>query len=260
MPKPISPRTSRARSSRASPATRPGSPRPLSAVLAFLQFYGPEYAQKIESGEFKSQRPTPPKPINLGPGDTAYVGTSVRTGDGSIHVAAAKDVDLRRTDAVVYRTTLNTAKLPPSLEGDPKLYQVGGNAIYTAGHLLAQVTRIATAADGTTIAFSANPNAAPVAFDPLAYQPSNKGLFLNQPELLEGGGDVALVATTGDVIARRDVWAEQALGTGTPYNRKTIGPFGFDVQLETFLPGGFVGARRTSAGASARSGRIRRSR
>ena len=222
------------------PGDETGVAAPLSAVLAFLEFYGPEYSQKIASGEFRTQRPTAPKPINLGAADTAYVGTTVRSGDGSIRVAAARDIDLRRTPDVTYRTVINTTKIPPTLQIDPVLYQVGGNAIYTAGHALANVTRVATATDGTTIAFTGV--AAPsVTFDPLSYQPSNKGLYLNRPQLLEGGGSVSLVATTGDVVGRRDVWAEQALGTGTPYLRRTIGS-GFTEQVDTFLPTGLVGA------------------
>lgn len=225
-----------------------GVAAPLSAILGFLQAYGGEYAAKVNSGEFATRPPTPNTPASLGRGDTAYVGTIVRTGDGTIDIAAAKNVDLRRTEDTVYRNALNTTgSVPPSYPGvSANLYQVGGTAVYTAGRLMTRTPIVATAADGTTIRYSYNPNAATPTFDQRDYQPSNRGQFFTTPQLTVGGGDVSITATSGDVLARRDVWAEENLGTAQTLIRKTIGQPRFDdFSSTTFLPenvSDFIGA------------------
>ncbi|WP_375287342.1 filamentous haemagglutinin family protein [Sphingomonas sp.] len=225
-----------------------GVAAPLSAVLGFLQAYGSEYAAKVRSGEFGTKAPTPNAPGSLGKGDTAHVGTIVRTGDGSIDIAAAKNVDLRRTEEAVYRNPLGTTgAVPfdyPGVSSD--LYQVGGTAVYTAGRLLTRTPIVATAADGTTIRYSYNANAAQPTFDQRDYQPSNKGQFFQAPQLTTGGGDVSIRASTGDVLARRDVWSEQNLGTASVLIRRTLSQPSFqDFSGTTFLPDNvsdFIGA------------------
>ena len=225
-----------------------GVAAPLSVILGFLQSYGDEYAAKVNSGEFATKSPAPLAPGSLGKGGTAYVGTIVRTGDGAIDIAAAKNVDLRRTEEAVYRNPLGTTgAVPFDYPGvSSNLYQVGGTAVYTAGRLLTRTPIVATAADGTTIRYSYNPNAAAPTFDQRDYQPTNKGQFFQAPQLTTGGGDVSITATTGDVLARRDVWSEQVLGTASVLIRRTLGKPSFqDFSGTTFLPDNvsdFIGA------------------
>jgi filamentous hemagglutinin family protein len=214
-----------------------GVAAPLAAILGFLQAYGDEYASKVASGRFDVPAARPNTPGSLGRGDTAYVGTVVRTGDGSIDLSAARNVDLRRTEEAVYRNPLNTTgAVPFDYPVESTLYQVGGTAVYTAGRLMTRTPIVASAADGTTIRYTYNPNATTPTFDERQYQPSNRGQFFNAPQMTVGGGDVSITATTGDVLARRDVWSEQNLGTASPLLRKTIGNPPFDTFLSTFLP------------------------
>ena len=224
-----------------------GVAAPLSAILGFLQAYGDEYAAKVGSGEFAVPAAKPDAPASLGRGDTAYVGTIVRTGDGKIDIAAARNVDLRRTEQTVYRNVLGTTgAIPGNLPLPSDRYQVGGTAVYTAGRLLTRTPIVATAADGTTIRYTYNPNAMAPTFDERSYQPTNRGQFFQTPQLTTGGGDVSIAATTGDVLARRDVWAEQVLGTAQPLIRRTLGSPSFnDASGTTFLPdniAAFIGA------------------
>lgn len=180
----------------------------------------------------------PGSPVNFGTGNIAYVETIVRTGDGDITIAAAHDIDLRRTADIVYRNSLNTTagNISPSLRLDPQLYQVGGSAVYTAGHLAIARSFLADPlGGGAAVRFDWNPAAAAPAFDDLAYQPSIRGNYFNAPALLEDGGDLSLTAATGDLLARRDVWAEQNLGQGAPYVVK-------GELRTTYLPAGYVGA------------------
>lgn len=232
----------RARFQGDSPATSTGVAAPLSVVIRFLQAYGDEYAAKIADGTFAAPRPELPRPATVA-GSTAYVGTVVRTGDGSISVAAADAVDLRRTPEVVYRNELGgTGSVPPGVPADPVVYQVGGSAIYTAGHRLLQQTTAAATADGTvTLRFTPTGASAAPAVDDRNYVPSPKGQFLNAPVALTGGGDVT-VSAVNDVIGRRDAWAEQYLATPTLIGRRTLGRPAFTLYESAAVPDGLVGA------------------
>jgi len=213
-----------------------GVAAPLSAILGFLASYGDDYATRVNTGVYAAPAPIAPAPISLGTGSTAYVNTVVRTGDGAIALAAAGSVDLRRTEATVYRTPINTTTpTPPALGFSAVQYQIGGSAIYTAGHLAEQRAILADTIDGTvTQRFDWNATPAGPAIDPLRYEPSSKGLFLQTPKVLVDGGDISVLAAGGDILARRDAWGEKNLGEGTRYIQS------FD-RFTTYLPSGLVG-------------------
>jgi filamentous hemagglutinin family protein len=120
--------------------------------------------------------------------NTAYVGTLVRTGDGSIDIAAAGDIDLRRTADVVTRND------PGADLGVRTLAQVGGTAVYTAGVR-------ASAAD---LAGGQLP-----AFDGYAARsvPGPTGGVALAPVVSKDGGSVTLKAGR-DIVGRRDLWNE----------------------------------------------------
>lgn len=134
---------------------------------------------------------------------TAIVRSLVRTGTGSITIAAAGDVDLRNGDAVT-TTRIGSAD-----------YQNGGTAVYTVGHLAA--SGLVTATDITGKSYSVDPTAylaaAPTDSETETFrygrgqQTALAGLFVNDPAYLSGGGDVA-VGALGDILGRRDVFNE----------------------------------------------------
>jgi hypothetical protein len=190
----------------------------LSDILAFLEVIGPEFAENIVKGSFPAGVPNPPAPIGFGANRNAYYGSVVRTGAGSIDIASANDVKLIRTDDVVYRNALNPLK--PEEAGRK---QVGGTAVYTAGHIATREDIFATSIDGNLTARLAWGDR-PVAPDTLntGYLPSPKGQFLHLPALITGGGAIGIEAG-GDVIGRRDAWAESFLATDVSYFRSTLG-------------------------------------
>ena len=140
---------------------------------------------------------TPPRPPT--PAATTIVTAPViRTGTGSIAMAAAGDIDLRNGETPVYRNPV-TGALATATTG----YQVGGVAVYTAGHrVVPGVINIVDPATG-----------APLTLDPMAYsQPLAiagngvvRGIARNQPVYASGGGDVSLAAG-GDILSRRDTY------------------------------------------------------
>jgi filamentous hemagglutinin family protein len=220
-----------------------GVAAPLSVILAFLQDYSPEYAANVASGAFaRPANPVTPAPITLGLGKTAYVPTVVRTGDGSIDIAAAGDVDLLRTPTIAYRTTVNTAASAPPVYSDKTAYQVGGTAVYTAGRADSRL-EFKARVDGTGQLATFIRTGAPVvsAFDDRSYQPTNRNTYFNTPVLAVDGGDVSIAAGQ-DVSGRRDVWAEKNVGTPMLYTRSTIGTGdNSSTAIGTFVPAGYVG-------------------
>ena len=218
-----------------------GVAAPLSAILGFLQSYGDEYAAKVTSGEFQTTAPAAPRPSSPGRANTVYRGTTVRTGDGSIDLVAAHSVDLRRTEEVVYRNSIGGKGTVP---GDyPNAigtkYQVGGTAVYTAGRLVTREPIVALAPDGSRVTYRWSADAGYDRVDDDAYLPSFVPRYFNTPQLVEGGGDVAVRATTGDVLSRRDGWAEQFLSSeGIRVQRVD----GFPTPLGVPIPTGFIGA------------------
>jgi filamentous hemagglutinin family protein len=139
---------------------------------------------------------TPPRPTT--PSLTTVVTAPlIRTGTGSISLAAAGDIDLRNGANPIYRNP-TTGALATAATG----YQVGGVAVYTAGHRVAPSA--IDALDPVT--------GAALTLDPGAYsQPLAiaggvvRGVARSQPVYASGGGDVSLTAG-GDILGRRDTY------------------------------------------------------
>ena len=126
--------------------------------------------------------------------NTVSVGTVVRTGDGSVSVAAADDIDLRRTIAPVLRR--DPGGVGSSVE------QVGGTAIYTAGVRVSAASlrgAVLPAFNGYSASFIPGPTS---------------GLAL-APVFSENGGAVSLVAGR-DIVGRRDAWGDVYGDSGSP--------------------------------------------
>ena len=140
---------------------------------------------------------------------TQYVRSLVRTGSGSIDIAAAGDVDLRGTDQPVYRL----ASGGTVVQGNPRAAQVGGTSVYTAGVTASLAPRTATVA-GTNLELLVDPSASADFSRPASpLTPDADGSIrvygVLQPNLVyaEGGGDLSVRAGR-DVAARRDVASE----------------------------------------------------
>lgn len=119
--------------------------------------------------------------------ETAYVGTTVRTGDGSINIAAAKDIDLRKSVGAVLRAN-------PQGGGVASSAQVGGTAVYTAG----------VRASGSDLKGASVPVDQPVIAN---YVPAPFSGLRVAPVFSKNGGSITLNAGN-DVLGRRDVWNE----------------------------------------------------
>lgn len=163
----------------------------------------------------------------------AYVRSLVRTGTGSIAVAAAGDVDLRNGETVTTRTLNGTG------------FQLGGTAVYTVGHLAdTGIVRATDMATGTVRmvdpgAYLSGPvtNTETASFRyGRGTQTALAGLFVTDPVYLSGGGDIAVTAV-GDVMGRRDLYNEArsvASGfsfIGSPDQPWRIGSIGDRVDL-----------------------------
>ena len=90
--------------------------------------------------------------------------------------------------------------------GNPSGAQVGGSAVYTAGHRVTPgATLVVDRATGTTLAVD------PSAFAPPAvkagFTPNLQSVLLTEPVYAGGGGSIA-VSAGRDVLARRDAWSE----------------------------------------------------
>src|SRR3546814_20026390 len=98
-------------------------------------------------------------------------------------------------------------------------YQVGGAAVYTAGHAVRQMTRSAAdpqTGETRTIDASAYFTGAADAGDYTDFsygvggQSNLAGILVHDTVYAEGGGDISLNAGN-DVLGRRDVWQEARL-------------------------------------------------
>lgn len=152
------------------------------------------------------------------PGTKVYYRPLVRTGDGNIKIAAARDIDLVGSSRVTYRdlNSLSRDEFGDPLEAGFDNAQVGGSAVYTAGTRLAKLGSVSLDA---------------ASFDKgtekLDYIPSTQGALDFGSALTGNGGNVTLVAGR-DVIGRRDVWSETFFDNG--------------LDIETTLPGYESGA------------------
>jgi len=204
-----------------------GVAAPLGDLLGFMQSITPDFLAKVKLGGvagYPTGQVTAPDPIKYGD-RAAYTRTLVRTGDGSIAVAASGNVDLRNGETATYR--LEDGKTASAGVGA----QVGGTAIYTAGARVSSEALSATIV-GTGVAASIQPNSIYIttpAHD-TSFLPSPKGLDDQAAVMAAGGGSLSVIAG-GSVLGRRDEWTEQFLDRGatapgnivSSYNKAAIG-------------------------------------
>jgi filamentous hemagglutinin family protein len=159
---------------------------------------------------------------------TAYAPTLIRTGTGDIALAAAGDVDLRNGATPTYETAFGktaTAKTAGAL-------QLGGVAVYTAGHLvdLSQPLAFADPATGSPAFLDATASGSSTniftqlssqnvtyAYGASAVSVGSDGLpgvMMANPVYAQGGGNISVTAGR-DVLGRRDVWLETTTTTAT---------------------------------------------
>lgn len=161
----------------------------------------------ISNGSFGYNNPQP-RGKGLNPtADTVYVRSLVRTGTGTIDVAAAADVDLRNGANLMTRN----ANGGNNAAAGGLVTQVGGTAIYTAGHVVNPSVVQARLA-GTSTLLSVDPTAYLPQADPRSklWVPDNTGRLQTNPVFATGGGSIS-VAALNDVLGRRDVWSESQL-------------------------------------------------
>ncbi len=206
----------------------------LSDALAFLDWQylpgsaetlGGELARRVISLEVGTAAPVTPAPIAFPFGNDVYTGTRIRTGDGDIRIVSARDVDLRRSEALVYRSGSNTTAVITSDNFNSGFaYQVGGAAIYTAGVRISNASFTAATRDGSfDLTFDWNADRSITA--PLSdgdYVPTPRAQYLQDAVLSNDGGDVAIAAGR-DVIGRRDAFGEAFLSEPYLYTRQTVG-------------------------------------
>ena len=184
------------------------------------EFIAEAYSANFSSlvGDFK-----PPKPHVITTPTTALTRTLVRSGTGDISLAAAGNIDLTN-GAPVYRKIDGTVvdESQCAVNQDQCGLQVGGTAVYTAGHLVDPTPRTITDAL-TGLTFELDPSGFASTQDfltqPLvagylygASDPSSKGsglsgILIANPVYAEGGGDITFDAGE-DVLGRRDVWGQ----------------------------------------------------
>lgn len=158
----------------------------------------------VADGSFGYKTPTP-RGNGINPlANTVRVRSLVRTGTGSIDVAAAADVDLRNGANPVTRNQ-NGGK---NAATGGQVAQVGGTAIYTAGHVV-NPAAISARVAGTSQFLTIDPTA----YLPQAdlrtnlWAPDNSGRLQANPVFASGGGAIN-VRALNDVLGRRDVWSE----------------------------------------------------
>jgi filamentous hemagglutinin family protein len=195
-------------------ATAPtGIIAPLNEVIAFLQSFQATYQAGLASGRTGYTANKTSTVMSYGTANKAYVDASVRSGDGSISVSAARDIDLRGSDTAIYRKADGTQVSAASYTGSfVTAAQAASSAIYTAGVRVAQ-TQVTARIVGTGELVSITPDSPYFAATPedTSFIPSPMELSDTEPALAHGGGDISLEAGR-DILARRDAWSE-VLGT-----------------------------------------------
>ena len=187
-------------------------PAALSTTLTLAaQFMANELLPNFQNfaGEYKA-----PKPTIITKQTNADARTLVRTGTGSIDLAAAGNVDLTN-GPVTFR----------GINGDKEQLQVGGTSVYTAGHLVDPTPRVfVDALSGLTVTLDPSQFAsnADFLFDPLVTNgylygaggdsgtAGFAGVLITNPVYAEGGGDITITAG-GNVLGRRDVWQTERI-------------------------------------------------
>lgn len=204
-----------------------GVAAPLSDMLAFLESITPDFLAKQQSGTsvgYPVGRPTAPTPINFGD-RSAFVRSFVRTGDGSISLAASGNIDLRNGETATYRN--ENGRTVSAGAGS----LVGGTAVYTAGVRVSPATLSARMVDtGTIAAITPDSIYIKTPDQDITFLPSPKGLDDQAAVMADQGGSLTLFAG-GSVLGRRDEWSEKFLGNGatapgnivTSYRKSAIG-------------------------------------
>ena len=195
---------------------------PFSQMLEFFQSVQDDVANNIVSGAYGFGAPTTPRPIEY-INNTVYVRSLVRTGTGSIDVAAARNVNLQGTQTPVLRTSSGAPADSRSNNGQ----QVGGTAVYTAGHVV-NPTAVQARIAGTSQMATVTPTGYTFT-DPAAANgqiPLPKQRYGVDATFASGGGGLTVTAGN-DVLGRRDFWSENylALGNSARGNRSFV-PFG----------------------------------
>ncbi|WP_353229008.1 filamentous haemagglutinin family protein [Novosphingobium sp.] len=214
-----------------------GVQAPLSEIIAFLKQY---------SGDFLSQLGTkgPGAPTGSIAAPTlikytnpvAYTNTLVRSGNGTIDVAASGNIDLTNKafnlatngSAIVYRDVNGLSKDTKGrafVATSKNVAQVGGTAIYTAG---ARISAAAIEANvvGTQARVLVTPAGAQqgITAQSTSFIPSPKN-YDNQALAMAANGGNITVSAGGSVLALTDSWSSANLGSGSTYNKTSVSPF-----------------------------------
>ena len=146
-----------------------------------------------------------------------YYRPLVRTGSGSIAMAAAGNIDLVGPGKVVYRDATGASRDGDgAFEDSENTAQVGSAAVYTAGTRLNNFGKLDLGDQS----------------EPVNYIPSPQGLLDWAPVQAGGGGSVSLVAGV-DVRGRRDIASESFLGSGADFSTDLPG---YEDGVSTFDP------------------------
>lgn len=197
---------------------------PLGQVMAFLNGqFGAEYVAAAAATYNATGAPGIKQNVLSFSQESAYVGTIVRTGDGSISIAASRDIDLSSRAGFAVDRDENGKSRNAGVSSSNA--QVGGTAVYTAG-----VRAGASATAGTRVWDA----------ERIDYIPTTRGALATTPVLAQGGGDIVLAAG-GSVLGRRDVWAERYLGTApSDYSNNALDVIGdFNQLYDPLRIGGF---------------------
>ncbi|MFM9976623.1 MAG: filamentous hemagglutinin family protein [Sphingomonadaceae bacterium] len=185
---------------------------PLSEVLAFLEATKPEFLRRLANGQLATNL-TPLGVVTVLPNrGLSFVDTMVRTGDGSINVASANNIDIRGSNTIAYRNETGAVSLPGGLTSQ----QVGGTAIYTAGQQIAPgatVTGRRPDAVGTGATITLKSELLTPTPENISVIPSAAATAPRKPILAANGGDLNFVAG-GSILGRDDDWTETYLGRG----------------------------------------------
>jgi hypothetical protein len=187
-----------------------------------LDVMAPNIGQILAAGNYSAPKEHPPNTYTTG------VFTSlVRSGTGSIDVAAAQDINLENGSQP---TLLYADGTPNGQTTTIGPYQLGGSPIYTVGHL-ANLSSQTVVDELTGQTFTVDPQYAEATnnFDPLTLPGLQyvygdpfisilgtqsgfgyAGIEIANPVYLTGGGSISLTAGH-DVLSRRDVWGEARL-------------------------------------------------
>ncbi|MGK0490604.1 filamentous haemagglutinin family protein [Sphingomonas echinoides] len=195
---------------------------PLNQVIAFLQSFQTTYQAGLASNRTGYSISKTSSIIGYGTANKAYVRSYIRTGDGSIDVAASRDIDIRG-GTQTYRQENGTATATANyVNGAAGSADFSAAAIYTAGVRVAQAAVSARIIGGGIVTLTPDSPYFTPSAEQVTFIPSPKALTDTSPVLADGGGDISLDAGR-DVLGSRDVWSERYLGRGVSYTGASSG-------------------------------------